>query len=257
MSDDRIGIFTPPEEAALPIDAELIRVIAPGATDDHAGLLAMRPLTAAGNSNVHFLAPLPPGMTSDSAELFGFFTYELRVGHANVWSTAQGRFGRALRVTGVQHPAPTLFCTCERTQNGLIVEAPYLIAVLNGKNVTHDPPRTELWALLYAQVKQADGKDFRNMLLEDRKLRLARRNQSKLELPRDRGHRLREQRCGGQGGGGVGAGRHPADARESGAARGLAAQRRLCRDDADVAVAQGRAVAVAIQPRRSCGEPGR
>ena len=44
------------------------------------------------------------------------------------------------------------------------------MAVLNGKNITHDPPRTELWTLLYAQVRQADGKDFRNILLEDRRL---------------------------------------------------------------------------------------
>jgi hypothetical protein len=170
LSDDSIETFTPPEESPLAVDAELIRVIPPGATDDHAGLAAMTPLVQAGNSAVHFLAPLPPGMNPDSPELFGFFTYEVRVGHAAIWSTAQGRFGRPLRVTGVQHPAPTLFCTCERTQNGLIVEAPYAMAVLNGKNITHDPPRTEVWTLLYAQVRQADGKDFRNILLEDRKL---------------------------------------------------------------------------------------
>lgn len=183
LSDDRIETFTPPEETPLPVDPELIRIIPPGATDDHAGLSAMTSLKQAGNSNVHFLAPLPPGMNSDSPELFGFFTYEVRVGHADIWSTAQGRFGRALRITGVQHPAPTLFCTCERTQNGLVVEAPYAMAVLNGKNITHDPPRTELWALLYAQVRQADGKDFRNLLLEDRKLTAGRRLSGRFEIP--------------------------------------------------------------------------
>ncbi|MQA30630.1 MAG: hypothetical protein GEU82_12475, partial [Luteitalea sp.] len=42
--------------------------------------------------------------------------------------------GRALRATGVQHPAPTLFCTCNRNGNELVVEAPYAQAVLGGKN---------------------------------------------------------------------------------------------------------------------------
>jgi hypothetical protein len=172
LSDHRLETFTPPEESPLPIDPELIRTIAPGATDDQAGLNAMVRLEQAGNSKVHFLAPLPPGMNPDSPELFGFFTYELRLGHAKIWSTAQGRFGRRLEITGVQHPAPTLFCTCSRTPDTAVVEAPFALAVLNGKNVTANPPRTELWALLYAQVRQADGKDSRNILLDDRKLTL-------------------------------------------------------------------------------------
>src|SRR4029453_18322775 len=108
--------------------------------------------------------PVPPGLNAESPEMFGFFTYELRVGHAHIWCTAQGRYGRPLRATGVQHPAPALFCTCTRTESELVVEAPYAIAVQNGQNITADPPRTELWALLYARVRQADGKDFRNIL---------------------------------------------------------------------------------------------
>ena len=181
LSDNRLETFTPPEEAPLPIDLELIRIIPPGATDDHAGLGAMTRLQQAGNSNVHYLVPLPAGMNNDSPELFGFFTYELRVGHARIWCTAQGRWGRPLRAAGVQHPAPTLFCTCERTESDLVVEAPYAMAVLNGKNLTHDPPRTELWALLYAQVRQADGKDHRNILLDDRKLTFKRRIRGRFE----------------------------------------------------------------------------
>ena len=55
------------------------------------------------------------------------------------------------------------------------------MAVLNGKNITHDPPRTEVWALLYAQVRQADGKDSRNILLDDRKLTLKRRLRGRFE----------------------------------------------------------------------------
>jgi hypothetical protein len=87
-----------------------------------------------------------------------------------VWTTAQGRFGRRLRATGIQHPAPTLTCMTNRDEDKLWVTAPYAVTVHAGKNVTADPPRTELWALLYAQVKQADDKDFRNILLDDRQL---------------------------------------------------------------------------------------
>jgi hypothetical protein len=50
------------------------------------------------------------------------------------------------------------------------VTAPYAVAVHKGKNVTANPPRTELWALLYAQVKKADNKDYRNILLYEKKL---------------------------------------------------------------------------------------
>lgn len=127
--------------------------------------------------------PLPPGLHSESPEMFGFFTYEFRVGHyryndttahhkkdENVWSTAQGRFGRVLRATGIQHPAPTLTCTVNRDEEKLYVSAPYAVAVHKGKNITSDPPRTELWCLLYAQVKQADNQDFLNILLDDKML---------------------------------------------------------------------------------------
>jgi hypothetical protein len=181
ISDARPETFTPPEEPPLPIDPELIRVVAPAASDDQAGLAAMVPLEPGGAVGRHFLVPLPPGLNPDSPELFGFFTYELRVGHASIWSTAQGRFGRPLRATGVQHPAPTLFCTCDRTRKELLVEAPYAKAVHDGRNITADPPRTELWALLYAQVRQADGKDFRNILLDDRKLTIIPRIHGKFE----------------------------------------------------------------------------
>ena len=182
LSDDRLETFTPPEESPLPIDSELIRVITAGQADDEAGLEAMIQLLPSEHSDRHFLVPLPPGLSADSAEMFGFFTYELRVGHAKIWSTAQGRFGRALRATGVQHPAPALFCTCQRNQTELVVEAPYALAVLNGRNITADPPRTEVWALLYAQVRQADDKDFRNILLDDRKLQLVPQARGRHEL---------------------------------------------------------------------------
>jgi hypothetical protein len=57
-----------------------------------------------------------------------------------------------------------------RDDDKLWVTAPYAVTVHAGKNVTADPPRTQLWALLYAQVRQADDKDFRNILLDDRQL---------------------------------------------------------------------------------------
>ncbi|KJC60082.1 hypothetical protein UP10_15575 [Bradyrhizobium sp. LTSPM299] len=104
----------------LPLDPELVRVIIPDDTDDRAGLNAMTELVAAPGSNVHFLLPLPNGMDPDDPELFGFWTYELRIGHAGKpgdlrwWSTANARFGSPMRVVGVQHPSPALVCHAGR-----------------------------------------------------------------------------------------------------------------------------------------------
>ena len=171
--------FLAPEESGLSIDPEVMRQIIPGQSDDKAGIGAMQPMEKATDSNTHFLLPIPPGLHHESAELFGFFTYEFRVGHGhwsdredNLWSTAQGRFGRVLRVTGIQHPAPTLLCSLNRNENHLYVSAPYAKAVFNGKNVTSKPPRTSLWALLYAQVFQADGLDHRNILLGEKEMKI-------------------------------------------------------------------------------------
>ncbi|TDH27351.1 hypothetical protein EXU57_07125 [Segetibacter sp. 3557_3] len=160
-------MFRAPEEPSLPVSPEPMRIIGPNHTDDKSGLNAMQELTPADVSKVHFLVPLPPGLHPSSAELFGFFTYEIRVGHKRGWSTAQARFGSALRTTGVQHPAPQLFCIVNRNEKHIMVNAPYAQTVYNGEDVTSKPPRTELWALLYAQVKRADDKVFRNVLLDD------------------------------------------------------------------------------------------
>ena len=177
LSNNEADLLIAQPEPSLPIDPEFIRVIPPGATNDLAGLNAMQVMQKASDSDRHYLLPIPPGLNSDSAEMFGFFTYEFRIGHYRnkntqdmVWTTAQGRFGRPLRATGIQHPAPTLTCSVNRDSDILYVSAPYAVAVFNGKNVTANPPRTELWALLYAQVKQADNLDFRNVLLDDKKL---------------------------------------------------------------------------------------
>lgn len=163
----------------LPIDPEYIRSITPNQTDDMAGLSAMQAMEkASGNDNIHYLLPLPPGLHAESPELFGFFTYEFRIGHGhwsnleagkdNLWSTANGRFGRPLRITGMQHPAPTLLCTVDRDKDNVYVSAPYAKAVFNGKDVTADPPRTQLHCVLFAQVEQADGLEYRNILLKEK-----------------------------------------------------------------------------------------
>jgi hypothetical protein len=183
LSDNNPELLVAPEEPALPVEPEYIRVITSDQSHDDAGINAMQPMEKAKDSDRHYLLPLPPGLHSESPELFGFFTYEFRVGHyryqdsndrhskgEDVWCTAQGRFGRPLRATGIQHPAPTLTCTVNRDEEKLSVTAPYAVAVAKGKNVTSDPPRTEIWCLLYAQARQADNKDYRNILIDEKKL---------------------------------------------------------------------------------------
>lgn len=173
------------EDPPLPIDPEYIRMITPGQTDDMAGLSAMQAMEkASDDDDIHYLLPIPPGLHPESPELFGFFTYEFRIGHGhwsngeegkeNLWSTAQGRFGRPLVIAGMQHPAPTLLCNVNRDTDKVYVNAPYAKAVWKGKNVTSDPPRTQLHCVLYAQVKQADRLEYRNILLDEKLMTLVR-----------------------------------------------------------------------------------
>ncbi len=163
----------PPPEPPLAIDPELIRLIVPGQSDDHAGLSAMQPLLPSA-SPLHFMLPLPPGLAADAPELFGMFVYELRAGHVKNWSTAQGRFGPPLRVAGVQHPAPPLLPVVSSLPNTISVSAPYAKPVFSGRNLLPNPPRSQIWALLYAQVTQADGVQQRNILLD--RVRLGQRD---------------------------------------------------------------------------------
>jgi hypothetical protein len=108
---------------------------------------------------------LPDGIGSDDPRLFGFFVYELRVGHDGTRGcTAQGRWGQPLRITGVQHPAPQLRCSVARTEEYIVVSAPFAMPVIDGQNA-RSWPRSRLYALLYAQVVQADGASWRNVLL--------------------------------------------------------------------------------------------
>lgn len=154
-----------PAEPPLPIDPEPIRAVGENQPNDRAGLNAMLPLTASPFSDRHYLLPLPKDLAPDDPKLFGFFVYELRVGHdGSRPCTAQGRWGPPLRITGVQHPAPQLRCGVLRTDERIAVSAPYATPVFEERNI-RGFPRTQLFALLYAQVQQADARAWRNVLL--------------------------------------------------------------------------------------------
>ena len=169
LSNNNPELMNIPDESPLSIDPEYVRTVTSSSGHEHSGLGAMQKLEKSIDKERHFyLLPTPPGLHPESQELFGLFTYEFRYGHSDrVWSTAQGRFGRQLRVSGLQHPAPNMLCMVTRDEKKICVSAPYASAVYNGKNVTSDPPRTSIWCLLYAQVKQADGLDYRNILLDE------------------------------------------------------------------------------------------
>jgi hypothetical protein len=178
------------DEPAINLDPEIVRVIRPGQIKDNSGLDSMQAMKGAvadteegGKGIRHFLLPLPDGLHPDSPELFGFFTYEFRVCHTDKkWSTAQGRPGRALRITGVQHPAPRLRLSALRDTDTIEVSAVYAQSFFKGFNCTPLVPRTSIFALVYAQVLQADGKQYRNILIDQVALRKPSRN-SNTETP--------------------------------------------------------------------------
>ena len=153
-------------EPPLPIDQEWMRLITPGQPRDDSGLRAMQRIASPPASPRYSLVPLPDGLNEASLELFGFFVYEVRVGHTESrWCTAQGRFGPALRVAGVQHPAPPLVCQAARGKTAVLVRAPYATPVHEGRSVRPVLPQTQMWGLLYARARQADATAWRNVLL--------------------------------------------------------------------------------------------
>ncbi len=163
------------EDLPWSLNPESIREIIPGMSNDFAGIGIMQEMVPASAENTRtYLLPLPHGLHNNSDELFGFFTYEIRVGHKKeLWSTAQGRYGRSLKVNGVQHPAPELVCGAYRVETAdqlspkeIEITATFANAVLNGEDITAFPPNTSLWYLLYTQVMQADGESFRNILID-------------------------------------------------------------------------------------------
>ena len=182
----------PVGEAKSPLDPELVRVIVPGQSDDFAGLATMQKLIPAAGSDRHFLVPLPPDTTVGSPELFGFYSYEVRVGHdagnatEPFWSTAQGRFGPRLTIEGVQHPAPGLTCVATRLNGAVLAAAPYAQPFYQSANVLPDPPNTEIWMALYVQVHQADRASMRNILVDLRQARVPDKRQPVPARPRER-----------------------------------------------------------------------
>jgi hypothetical protein len=180
-----------PGDLPLPLDPEPIRRVVPGQGDDRAGQASMQLLLPT-TSPVHFVLPLPPGLAPEDPELFGFFTYEFRLGHFGMWTTAQGFPGRALRVAGIQHAPPPLVCGVTRTKGRLTVSAAFADPVRDGRSLRPTPPVTELWALLYARVHQADDADRRNILLASRRLE-----------PPKRSRPLKGRRFGIEGGAGL------------------------------------------------------
>jgi hypothetical protein len=88
-----------PLEPPLPVEPEEIRAITQDEPNDLAGYGAMQPLVESREAPGYYLLPLPRDLAPDAPELFGFFVYELRVGHDKTrWSTAQARYGGPLRV---------------------------------------------------------------------------------------------------------------------------------------------------------------
>lgn len=154
-------------EPALPLDPEWLRIVSPDQPRDDNGLHAMQALQRRSSSGAHYLIPLPDGLDANSPELLSMFTYEVRLGHTGArWSTAQGRFGPALRIAGVQHPPPPLVCQAARSERDIRVRAPFATPVQDGRHVRPpEGPKTRLWALLYARVAQADALAWRNLML--------------------------------------------------------------------------------------------
>ena len=160
-------------EPPLPIDPETVRRIFSGQAADESGLDAMVQLTPAestgvGRSGTFYMMPLP--VDPEDLRSFGFWTYEFREGHTRLWSTAQGRYGRPLRVTRFQHPSPHLICAVEHGKEGLLVTAPHAVTVDTAETRFFDlsagDPQTRIWFMLYAQVLQSDGASYRNILLD-------------------------------------------------------------------------------------------
>ncbi len=182
IADYQVDVQNEMDEPAINLDPEIIRIIRPNQVQDNAGHNSMQALVGAtadvnpeGKGIRHFLLPLPQGLTADSPELFGFFTYEFRVGHTK-WSLEQAFPGRPLRITGVQHPAPRLRLSTLRNSDTIDVSAVFAESFFNGNNCTPVFPRTNIYALLYAQVLQADGKQYRNVLIDQVSLQKPQRN---------------------------------------------------------------------------------
>ena len=147
-----------------------------------APVITMQPI--ASSTSIRFTAPLPQGLAALAPELHGLWTYEFRFGRVTqamvdlgykgpvLWCTAHGRYGRPLRLAGVQHPAPPLVAAAQWQAPAaanlppvLVASAAYATPVRDGQIVGDGLPRTTVAFVLYAQVPQADGSTFRNIQL--------------------------------------------------------------------------------------------
>ncbi len=161
-----------PLSAEPAVTIEPVRVVTPDQPTDFAGLADMQVMVRSEESPRHYLVPLPPNTSPDSPDLFGFYTYEIRVGHDRGtpenpwWSTAAGRYGPPVTLDGVQHPCPPAVCAAARTDRHVIVSADYAQPHHRGLNLSPAPPATQLWAVLYQQIRQADGAAWRNLQLD-------------------------------------------------------------------------------------------
>ncbi len=167
--------ITPTLDTPIALDPEQIRTITPDLVNDDAGLSAMTQVEPSVSSPVHFLVPLPDGISPAALDLFGFWSDELGVGHL-LWSTAQGRFGRPFSVRGVQHPCRQLIAAVDRNiaipsdggaaQPCIVALADLAQTVLDGESLTSaNAPQTQIWFLLYAELRRVDGQAYRNILL--------------------------------------------------------------------------------------------
>src|SRR5262249_33190882 len=71
------------------------------------------------------------------------------------------------------HPAPALTCSIARTPEHIRMSAPYATPIAGGQILRAEPPRSDLWGLLYVQVRTADGADWRNILIGRTPLRFS------------------------------------------------------------------------------------
>ena len=90
-----------------------------------------------------------------------------------LWSTSHGRYGRPLRLAGGAAPGADHARRCEWAKPAaatappiLVATAPYSTPVRDGQMVGDGDPRTTIAFALYAQVPQADGSTFRNIMLD-------------------------------------------------------------------------------------------
>ena len=88
---------------------------------------------------------------------------------------ADGRRRRAASVrrcaiAGVQHPAPPLECQAARGKTHILVRAPFATPVYQGRNMRPRHPRSDMWSLLYARVRQVDAEAWRNVLIAQTRL---------------------------------------------------------------------------------------